>query len=503
MNQFLIPDDRKIPQQMAHLLSRTPDESEIRHAVFQLGPDKAPGPDGLTARFIQQNWEVLKPDISKIIKRAFLTSQAPPEWTTCHIVLIPKANETNTPKDFRPISIGNILYRLVAKIITNRLLPHMSRIVSPAQTAFIRGRSITDNTILMKEVLHSYNLNTYTDESFALKADINKAFDSVEWAFIEHGLRKINVPESLNKLIVSCLRSSKITVLINGKGDGFFQPTRGLRQGCPLSPYLFIISMEFFTKAMDRALQEARIQGIKVARSAPILTHALYADDLVVFARANGNEVHQLQTILQEFGQVSGLQLNPNKSTIWFSKSCSDQSKHEVLSKLQAKLAKEEERYLGIMVKQKARSGDHTDKLLEEKFQISFAGWKINTLSPSGRLVLIKSSLISIPVYYMSCCHIPTKTVTKLTSLLRKFFWGKLDKQRYLAMISWEKICLPFEEGGLDVKDLRTMNNALLLKLVWQVASGQDRQWVGLMRAKYCDSEEFWSNHSTTGVSPL
>jgi Reverse transcriptase (RNA-dependent DNA polymerase) len=117
------------------------------------------------------------------------------------------------------------MYRLLAKIITNRLLPYMSSVISPAQTAFIQGRSITDNTILMKEVLHSFNLKTYTEESFALKADFNKAFDMVEWVFIQHGLRMINMPESLIKLIISCLSSSKIMVLINGKGDDFFQLT--------------------------------------------------------------------------------------------------------------------------------------------------------------------------------------------------------------------------------------------------------------------------------------
>jgi zinc-binding in reverse transcriptase/Reverse transcriptase-like len=141
--------------------------------------------------------------------------------------------------------------------------------------------------------------------------------------------------------------------------------------------------------------------------------------------------------------------------------------------------------------------------MLEEKFHAHLAGWKTNVLSPAGRLTLLKSSLSSIPVYYMSCCHLPVHTINKVTSLLRKFFWGKLDRKRYLAFIAWDKICLPYEEGGLNVKDLRRMNDAILLKLVWQIASRQERLWVGIMVAKYCQNSDFWQAGSMSAVSPL
>jgi Reverse transcriptase (RNA-dependent DNA polymerase) len=486
MAQIQVLDHQKIPQRLATIREQVPDQAEIRETIFQLHPEKAPGPDGLTARFVQRNWETLTPDICRIMQKAFATSTAPEEWAGCHIMLIPKIAQPNAPKDYKPISIGNILYWLLAKIITNRLQPLMQTVISKAQTAFIRGRSIRDSTILMQEVLHSFGSRAYKEKAFVLKADITKAFNTLEWSFIKHALAEINIPQKLSRLIMSCLSFSKITILINGKGGGFFKPTRGLRQGCPLSPYLFIISMEFLSKWIDRTLLEGKIKGIRVTPQAPTLTHSIYADDLIVFAQATVQEVAYLQDVLHSFGECSGLRINPSKSIIWFSKMCTARCKQQVLNQLQAQIAKDKEMYLGIIMQQNSRAGDQNRALLEEKFIESFAGWKMNTLSPAGRLALIKSVLISKPIYYMSNALLPVNSINHLTGLMRRFFWGKLDKTRYMALIGWDKICMPFEQGGLNVRDLKIMNEALVLKLVWQFAAGQDKQWVQIMQAKYC-----------------
>jgi Reverse transcriptase (RNA-dependent DNA polymerase) len=147
------------------------------------------------------------------------------------------------------------VYRLLAKLITNRLQPHIHALILPRQSAFVRGRCIIDNTILMREVVHTFQNGDYREPSFALKADINKAFDTIEWPFIRKAMEAIGIPTALVELIMSCIGEGRITVLINGKGDGFFQPTCGLRQGCPLSPYLFIMAMEFLSKSLNQALQ--------------------------------------------------------------------------------------------------------------------------------------------------------------------------------------------------------------------------------------------------------
>jgi Reverse transcriptase (RNA-dependent DNA polymerase) len=168
----------------------------------------------------------------------------------------------------------------------------------------------------MKEVLHSFNDRRLSGQYFALKADINKAFDTIEWGFIQASLTAVGIPKKLVTLIMLCLASSKVTVQVNGKGSGYLTPTRGLQQGCPLKPYLYIIAMEFMTKRLTRAVEERRVRGMVLAPTAPRLTHALYADDVVIFGEATQNEVSEVSRILMEFGKFSGLIVNPAKSTV-------------------------------------------------------------------------------------------------------------------------------------------------------------------------------------------
>lgn len=152
------------------------------------------------------------------------------------------------------------------KLLANRLQRHMDEVISPNQSDFLRGRNIADNTILVQEILQSFGSARYHEKSFMLKADIGKAFDTLGWQFLFRALKEINVPDGIAKLIKFCMDNSWVTILVNGSGSGFIKPTRGLRQGCPLSPYLFIIAMEFLTKKINLAIQRGTLKGIKFAK---------------------------------------------------------------------------------------------------------------------------------------------------------------------------------------------------------------------------------------------
>lgn len=197
------------------------------------------------------------------------------------------------------------------------------------------------------------------------------------------------------------------------------------------------------------------------------------------------NEVRHLKEILNLFAEQSRLSVNPDKSSLWFSVVCEEQNKAEVMTELEAREASDTEKYLEVHIAHGRIESDLTHTLLVEKFYNRLADWKVNTLSFTRRLTLIKSVLISVPDYFMTIAKLPTKTIKELTSVMRKFLWGKLDKDMYLSMIAWHKICVPVEQGGLGIRDVATFNQALLLKIVWQLASNQDRLWVQLMRAKY------------------
>lgn len=432
-------------------LTKLPDEEEVRAAIFQMGPDKCPGPDGMTPRVYQQYWDIFKKDVTSAIQKAFATGEVPSDWLRSNIVLIPKNNEPQKPKEYRPITIGNTIYRLLMKILANRLQPLMAQIISPNQSAFLRGRNIADNTILIQEIVHSFQSSTFNKEAFLLKADVNKAFDMLAWPFVRRTMEAVNMPPVLVNLIMGCLRAGKVTVLVNGRGSGFISPTRGLRQGCPVSPYIFILAMEFLSRLFRFHQQKGDITGLKIARTAPCLTHSMYADDLIIMGTARIQEVRKIKNLLTEFETYSGLGINPDKSTIWFSNVCSEECKQGIIAKLQAKEAGENEKYLGVVIARQAQQADLTHEMLVEKMMSKLAGWKVNILSFAGRVTLIKPVLVAIPVYYMTVAVLPTKTVNEINSLLRKFLWVKLGQDRYMAMVGWHKICLPIEEGGLGI----------------------------------------------------
>ncbi|KAJ3687279.1 hypothetical protein LUZ61_016443 [Rhynchospora tenuis] len=467
-----------------------------------MGPDKSPSPDGVSCRFLQENWNVLGPDLVVQVRNIFETAMVPEKWLCCNVVLIPKNKEPLTPNDYRPLSIGNVIYRLVMKVLANRLRPYIQKIVSMEQTAFISGRCITDSIMLVKEILHSFNSSRFSQQTFMLKADITKAFDKMDWNFLKEAMINLNVPGKIIDLMLYSFRHAKITIKVNGMGDGFIHPTRGLRQGCPMSPYCFIMAMEMLTRKLRHAQVMGQIRGIKLAQSCPLLTHVIYADDLILLGNVDGAEVQQLSNIMEEFGNVSGLVINPAKSKLWFSKCCTEQAIQTVQDNLRADPAGHEERYLGALLSS-SNNAKKTGNMLLERLKSKLAGWRSNLLSHAGRLVLIKSVLMSVPVYFMSIEVLPKGIIKQMESLIAKFFWGKSDQNRYMSFVAWAKICKDFNMGGLGVRQLELFGDALFMKLVWDMMSNSNKMWVKVCKSKYYSNLGFWRANNVAGASPL
>ncbi|KAJ4783220.1 RNA-directed DNA polymerase (reverse transcriptase)-related family protein [Rhynchospora pubera] len=495
-------EGKSIPASGHTTLEALPDFQKVKRAVFQMGPDKSPGPDGVTARFIQKYWNIIGPDLVQQIKQIFHTGWIPDDWLKCNIILIPKGDEPETPSQFRPISIGNVLYRLIMKILTNRLRPHMKKLIAQEQTAFLHNRCISDNVLLIKEVLNSFNTKKFKHHAFMLKADITKAFDKLNWNFLEHACNHVNMPRKITRMMISAYQRAKVTILINGTGDGFITPSRGLRQGCPMSPYMFILAMEMMSRIFKKALQAGHLRGLKLAPTAQPLTHSIYADDLLIMGATHEGEITAIKNILEDFGGASGLVVNPIKSKLWFSKATPLEVCQRIKQSLRAINAEEGEKYLGVCLSGR-NSARKTGQMLLERMWSKLAGWKCSMLSHAGRLVLIKSVLTSLPVYYMNTERIPKGLIDQMMSLMEKFFWGKTEKARYLSFISWKKVCTKIEDGGLGVKNLHKFGEALFLKNVRALMGQHDKIWVDICRAKYFPRVGFWGATNTRGASQL
>ena len=204
------------------------------------------------------------------------------------ITLIPKVRHPQSISQYQPIALWPVLYKSVVKAITNRLRPCMDEIVSEEQSAFVPGRLITDNVLIAYECVHKIkNKRTGQSGLCAVKLDMHKAYDRVEWSFLHDMMIKLGFHEQWVELIMECVRSVSYKVRFNSQETDVFNPTRGIRQGDPLSPYLFLICAEGLSSLLQYEEEAGGIEGIRVCRNAPSVSHLLFADDSLILMKAD------------------------------------------------------------------------------------------------------------------------------------------------------------------------------------------------------------------------
>ena len=224
-----------------------------------------------------------------------------------HIALIPKNNSPEKITEFRPISLCNVIYKLVSKVLANRLKKILPHIISENQSAFVPGRQITDNVLVAFEVMHHlHKKNKGKVGQMAIKLDMSKAYDQVEWPFVEAIMHKMGFHEQWVKMIMECITTVSYSVLINGEPKGYIIPIRGLGQGDPLSLYLFLLCAKGLSAMITRAQQEKKLHGIKVASTAPAISHLFFADDSILFCQATVEACGEIQGILDDYEVASG-----------------------------------------------------------------------------------------------------------------------------------------------------------------------------------------------------
>ncbi|KAA3487156.1 reverse transcriptase [Gossypium australe] len=463
-------------------------EEEVWTALKGMGPTKAPGSDGFPALFFQKFWHIVGKEVMEFCLSILNGNKGADLVNAIEIVLIPKIpNPTslvnfkpislcsvlykivaktianrfqdvmglcidevqsafvpdNTPKipnptslvNFKPISLCSVLYKIVAKTIANRFQDVMGLCIDEVQSAFVPGRLITDNTLLAYEILHAFQKKRTEKKGFmALKLDMSKAYDRVEWDFVKQVMIKMGFAKDWVGLIMKCITSVSYAVNINGCRGRSFQPTRGLRQGDPLSPFLFLFCSEGLSSLMRSAKDKGLVRGARASRRGPEISHLLFADDCMMFGEATEQGARSMKNILQEYESCSGQCVNFNKSTIFYSSNTKAETKEVVSSILGVRSSSNPEKYLGLPNVVGKRKKEAFQNLLD-RINRRIDGWSTRLLSQGGKE-------IAIPTYAMTCFLLPKTLCEMIDTKFARFWWQK--------GATWHNLTLPFyqNKGG-------------------------------------------------------
>ncbi|KAL0399727.1 UNVERIFIED_CONTAM: putative mitochondrial protein [Sesamum radiatum] len=246
----------------------------------------------------------------------------------------------------------------------------------------------------------------------ALKLDVSKAYDKVEWSFLEQVMVKLGFPPPFIRLVMLCVSSVSFSFMLGGKQFGSVIPRRGLRQGDPLSPYLFLLCTESFSSLLQLAEQEGRLKGVSVCRGAPSISHLLFADDTLIFCRASPENTRAVLDVLEVYRRASGQEINFSKSSVAFSKNTGEEICARIVTALSVRRENKMELYLGLPSKV-ARTKKALFSTIRDNIWKRMSGWNAKLLSQAGREVLIKSVLQAIPTYAMSCFRLSITLLPK------------------------------------------------------------------------------------------
>ena len=265
------------------------------------------------------------------------------------LVLIPKVEKADDPGQYRPISLCNVIYKIASKVVANRLKHILPQIIAEEQSAFVPSRLITDNIITAYECMHSMKQKKARDLSCcALKLDMRKAYDRVEWCYVQAIMLRLGFHQLWVQMVMRLVSSVSFSVLFNGEFLNKFRPSRGIRQGDPISPYLFLLAAEGLSCLIKSRIQSSHLSGIMVAPSAPMVSQLLFADDSLLFFKANRESAELVRDALQSYCKASGQQVNLDKSSIHFAKGCGAVDREHIKAILNVDNEALSEKYLGM-----------------------------------------------------------------------------------------------------------------------------------------------------------
>ncbi|GJV17166.1 putative RNA-directed DNA polymerase, eukaryota, reverse transcriptase zinc-binding domain protein [Tanacetum coccineum] len=433
--------------------------------IWDCGNDKASGPDGFNFLFLKRYWDILKGDVEFFVSEFFSSSKMPPGTNLAFITLIPKVCNPSSVKDYCPISLIGLHYKIIAKILANRLASVIGNLVSQEQSAFISGRQILDGPLMLSETIDWFKQRK--KKLMIFKVDFEKAYNSVNWKYLYNILEQCGFGQKWRGWISECLKSARTSILINGSPTSEFSLKRGLRQGDPLSPFLFILIMEGLHIALKDALHNNLIRGVQVGNPSIRVSHLFYADDVVLVTEWNRVQMDNILRVLNVFYLASGLRININKSNV-YGIGVSNEEVEDMAWLTGCMSGSLPFTYLGLPIGSNMSRLNHWQGFID-KFKSRLSEWKVKLLSIGGRSTLVKAVLGSVGCRFLKC----------------------------------QRVFYQILKGGLDIGSIKAFNLALLQKWRWRLATNSNLLWAQVVKVIHgeeagldqnrCKSNGVWS----------
>ncbi|XP_062118721.1 uncharacterized protein LOC133832388 [Humulus lupulus] len=441
--QYVLGMGPIITQEQHHFLLQEYSPEAVKRAIFSIPNQKAPGPDGYGSGFYKTNWDIIGVDVSKVVLSFLHLGQMLKEVNNTSITLIPKTNCPANVSDFRPISCCNVLYKAATKLICERLRTILPNLIAQNEGGFIHGRFIAHNIMICQDIVRHYRKKS-VKPSCMIKLDLKKAYDIAK---------------------------------------------RGLSQGDPLSPLLFVICMEYLSRFLAKTACKPDFQFHYRCKELN-LNHLYFADDVILFCRGDYKSIVLLLQGFKRFSVTSGLQANVNKSAIYCHGMKDDEVRRILLVSgfIKSQLPF---RYLGVLICPK-RIGSDECSVLVDRMVHRIRIWSTRHLSFAGRLTLINVVLVAIHLYWAQIMILPKAVLDRINDICRNFLWHGSADFSGPGLVSWTNICKSKTEGGLGLRNIVYWNYAAIGKHVWHISMNKENLWVKWVHSVYIQNQDWW-----------
>ena len=472
-------------------------ETEITKALNNTKNGKSPGSDGLSPDFYKKFWGQLSRDFTEmtnaVLNRKLLTPTQRQALLTC----IYKNGDRKDIANWRPISLFNTDYKLITKTLTNRFKQTLPHIISKHQTACVPNRQLHMNLLYTRDILKIAKTEQYKD-TCVVSIDQVKAFDRVCWSYLTKVLHKYNYGTKTIENIKTLYTDIETSIKANGHLTAPFHPTRGVRQGCPLSMILYILQADVMIRNVE---QDKNIKGITVNKDETKVT--AYADDTLFYITGK-ESLLRLDQLLEDFENATGTKLNRNKCRgVWIGK-----DSHRMTGPLNFNWKETHLKTLGVLFDREGQDQLQPNWTpILQKIEKTIHAWKRHNLSLKGRVLVLNSLVMSKIWHTAQVIPLPEQeTLSKLNSTLQDYLW---DNKK--TKINRKQLQQTTKDGGLNLTDIQTKFDALQARWATKLLTNTDNApWTHTAKYyldKYRDGQQgkltFLTYISTTGLKAL